>query len=65
MADQCSSCRFWRVEHPATVGECRRYPAVVEKRPGDWCGEYQGRPRPRAVSEPEPLSPQVTMRDDR
>lgn len=46
--DICGSCRFWRIRETGLVGECRRFPPVLngatsvfpETRDADWCGEW-------------------------
>lgn len=51
----CGNCRFFRdrdIDHEAAMraraaghvvpeGECRFFPKVVQKRPSEWCGQYQ------------------------
>ena len=47
-AECCDACRFYR---PAPAlprgavadvrGACRRFPAFLDKLPGEWCGEFK------------------------
>ena len=39
---KCESCLFWN-KIWRVKGLCLRYPKPVEKRPGDWCGEWKGK----------------------
>jgi len=52
MDRRCATCRFWydnRTKHePQCDGFCQRYPAIVQKGPDEWCGEWQ-------AAEKEPL----------
>jgi hypothetical protein len=38
-AVHCKTCRYF--ENDRHLGECHRTPGVLEKGPGDWCGEWK------------------------
>jgi hypothetical protein len=45
---KCEQCGFWRSKKPnriyllesENIGNCYRYPTVVKKLAGHWCGEH-------------------------
>lgn len=41
MAESCAKCTYWSTRQgPGKVGDCRRFPHFIEKKPGQWCGEF-------------------------
>ncbi len=44
LAIVCMNCRHWeesgRYDGDSKVGWCHRYPQKIEKKYGDYCGEY-------------------------
>lgn len=38
MSQSCHGCRFFA--HGAVIGQCRRFPSIVNKHHTDWCGEF-------------------------
>ena len=58
--DSCHGCRFF--VHGAVIGQCRRYPAIVNKHHTDWCGEWASvAQRDRAMDQAQDTAPAVTV----
>jgi hypothetical protein len=58
MAEVCSDCVFWRHAAPRNdpLGHCHRFPAAVERRRQEFCGEFKAIPAPKQPTA-EPVVP--------